>query len=457
METSHAQPPCTSLYRHCITSFSQALVDAPTCFQRERKLGPLQVMMTMQSAHCFGPQSGGQSWEDALASLASEFGEDSAWGKRFCASRAAFQKAVKKVDDEAQSKLWAMGQKLFPAGARSTLVELHGVRFAHVDGTQVRMPHSEELVDIVGVQTNGSSTSSHFPTGKCVLVLEAGTQRVLGHELCRCKDFANEKEPVLAREERDGWRQLQEKVLKTHAIIADCGFASHGDFADMIDRKQHFVVAIPRSWKLVRMFKVRRKSDAIMTVPVPHHPGRTLTVRVFTIKDSDRKIRYIATSLDQPFTLSECRQLYKTRWGIETWFRYAKQFLGMRRLRSNSLHGVHLEILAILILMQAVAAIRTRIAKTINPIVNLLDSLNKGFRKAKFSTALRTAWRIICLALTTPTHDTPPPSFRRLLENTVQYRPNRSNPRISKDPNGLFMPKRPSKSQRKALRKSRIF
>ena len=453
MEKPHAHSSYTSVYRQFLTALSQPLSLAPTCFQRERKFGPLQVLLTMQAAHFAGPQAGGQSWEDALASVSGAFGEDTPWGRRFAVSRAAFHRAMNKTDAEDEVQLWDLCRDMFPSTAGQTLSELHGIRFAHVDGTQVRTPRSDALVEVVGIQTNGPYASSHYPVGKCVLVLEAGTQRILGHELCRCKAFDKEQEPVLAREERDGWRLLRENTLKTHGIIADCGFASYEDFADMIDHEQHFIIAIPKSWNLVHLFKARKQSDAVIKMPLPKNPKRSLTIRVFTIKDGEGKIRYVATNLKNIFTLSECRRLYKTRWTIETWFRYAKQFLAMRRLRSTTLQGVRLEILAILMLMQAIAAMRTRIAHQANHITDLLCSLRDGYRKAKFCTALRTVWSVICTAMTTPTDDQPPPAFWQLVTKTVPYRPGRRYQRISKDPSGVFIPKRPSQSQRKAAEK----
>lgn len=416
-------------------------------------MGPLQVLLTMQAAHFAGPHGGGQSWEDALESMVDSLGEHTLWGARFATSRASFQRAVVKCNAEHRDQLWGVWQKLFPPAMGSTLSELHGIRFAHVDGTQVRMARSDELVEIVGVQDNGPYASAHYPNGKCVLVLEAGTQRILGHELCRCKAFAAEQTPVLAREERDGWRRLRDKILENHGIIADCGFASYDDFADMIAHKQHFLIAIPKSWKLVRRFAARKQSDAVITMPMPTDPERTLTIRVFTITDGEGKRRYIATSLNHPFTLSECRRLYKTRWSIETWFRYAKQFLATRRLRSTTLNGVRLEILAILTLMHAIAALRTRIAHKVNSITDLLSSLRDGYRKAKFSTTVRMVWHVTCTAMATPGEDEPPLVFWRLMKKAIPYRPGRRFKRISKDPSGVFMPKRPSRSQRKSLRK----
>lgn len=454
MGKSHASAPFTSVYRQYFTSMLQALSRAPTCFARERKLGPLQVLLTMQAAHFAGSHAGGQSWENALESVASSLGEESGWGARFSVSQTAFHRAVKKVDDAAQVRLLEMCRSLFPASVGATVSELHGIRFAHVDGTQVRTPRSAELVEKVGVQTNGPSASSHYPSAKCVLVLEAGTQRILGHELCRCKAFDAEAEPELAREERDGWSKLRDETLKYHAIIADCGFASYTDFANMIDDAQHFLIAVPKSWRLVCKFKACKQSDAIIKMALPDDPKRTLTVRVFTIKDCEGRTRYIATSLAATFTLSECRRLYKTRWAIETWFRYAKQFLALRRLRSTTLHGVRLEILAILILMQAVAALRVRISHHVNHIDGLLCSLRAGYRKATFTPALRLTWTTICTALADPTDERTPPGFSRLLNRTDPYRPGRRHQRISKDPAGVFMPKRPSQSQRKAAVKS---
>ena len=452
MEKSHALRSYTSVYRLYSQTISSALVGAPTCFERDRKFGPLQVLLTMQASHFAGSQEGGQSWEDGLASAMNSFGEDTDWGRRFDVSRAAFHQAIKKIDAGHQAKLWEVCQNLFPVAAGSTLSEMHGIRFAHIDGTQVRTQRSAELLEVVGTQTNGPNKSCHYPVAKCVLVLEAGTQRILGHELCRCKAFDKEREPVLPRGERSGWEFFRDKTTENHAMIGDSGLASYHDFADLIDDGKHFVIAVPKTWKIIQKFKASKKSDGIVTMKIPDDPTRALTLRIFTIRDSDRKIHYIATSLREPFTLSECRRLYKTRWAIETWFRYAKQFLALRSLRSTTLHGVRLEILAILLVMQAVAAIRTVIAHHTNHITDLLCTLQDGFRKAKFRTALRAAWCTISNAIANTASDEPPPKFKRLINTTFPYKPGRKFKRISKDPNGVFIPRRPSRKQRKLLK-----
>jgi Transposase DDE domain len=456
MGKSHAPCPFTALFRQYLATVSRALSQTSTRFVRERQMGPRQVLLTMQAAHFAGSQEGGQSWEDALASVADSLGNDTSWGRRFAVSRQAFHRAVNKVGAEHQAQFWEMCRSLFPAAQPSLLSELHGIRFAHLDGTQVRVPRSAELVKVVGAQTNGTLSASHYPSGKCVLLLEAGTQRVLGYELCRCKAFAEESEPLLAREERAAWRMMRKESTEKHAIIADCGFASYEDFFDLKAQGRHFLIAVPKSWNLVRLFRSRRQSDAIVEMDMPSDPTRHLKVRVFTIKDGDGKTRFIATSLTHPFTLSECRRLYKTRWGIETWFRYAKQFLALRTLRSQTLHGVRLEFLAILSVMQAIAALRTPIARHLNHITDLLSSLDHGYRKTRFRQTLAVVWNLICAALTTPLRDRPPPQFQRLLRTTVAYSPGRRFPRISNDPAGVFIPKRPSQSQRKAAKRQRL-
>jgi hypothetical protein len=453
MSKYHALRPYTSVYRHYSATISSAFAGAPISFERDRKLGPLQVLLAMQAAHFAGSQEGGQSWEDALASAADSFGADTAWGRRFKVSRAAFHEAIKKVDAEDQTQLWEVCRSLFPAAPGSALSEMHGICFAHIDGTQVRTPRSAELLEIVGTQTNGPSQSCHYPVGKCVVMLEAGTQRILGHELCRCKAFAKEKEPILAREERAAWRIMRDRITEKYAIIADSGFASYADFAELIAERKHFLIAVPKSWKIIAKFRATKQSDGIVTIPMPRDPSRTLTLRIFTIRDGDGNARYVATSLREPFTLSECRRLYKTRWAIETWFRYAKQFLALRKLRSTTLHGIRIEILAILMIMQAIAAVRAAIAHHVNRITDLLCTLQDGFRKAKFRTAIRATSRIIRDALTNTGGKEPPPEFMQLINATIPYKSGRKFKRVSKGPSGGFIPRRPSKSQRKALKK----
>ena len=92
----------------------------------------------------------------------------------------------------------------------------------------------------------------------------------------------------------------------------------------------------------------------------------------------------------------------------------------------------------IMLVMQAVAAIRTAIAHHTNHITDLLCTVQDGFRKAKFRAALRVAWDTISNALTKKINDDddPPPEFKRLFTTTLLYKSGRKFQRERKGPNG---------------------
>lgn len=454
-----------SLHDAYSTLLSQYAASVPDHFQRERKLGLVQILLIMQAAHFRGSAFGGQSWEDAIEDVGLKLGDRFGWGGLSSVSRQAFHKAVKKVGDEEIAQLEQSLVSLRPHSAVvSALSQRHGIRFLHTDGTQIRTAHSQELIDLLSLQTNGPNATCHYPLLKMVLMTEAGTNSVIAHQITRCKD-ATDYQGELPNNERAGWECMRGRMGKNDCIIADCGLASYDGFCDMMVSDQLFMMGIPKTWLLTRAFRARKQSDVVLSFTVPNkklateHRGKEIRIRIFTIRNESGVVKYIATNLFDDFTLSDCRSVYKTRWAIEVLFRHGKQHFSMRQLRSKTYRGIRLELLAILMFMQAMCLLQSTIAAAVNRPIDLFSSLKDGYLKTKITTTCKAAWQALLaavaphlIALTQMSRQ----YFWHVLDRLKKYVPGRKFPRISHDPTGVFRAKRLGQQQRKALKNKAV-
>ena len=447
------------------TLLSQNLGAVADHFQRPRKLGLVQILLIMQSAHFRGSAFGGQSWDDAISDVGSKLGNRFGWGPLLLVSRQAFHAAVHKVRDDIIAQLeQSLASFRPPSAVVSALSQRHGIRFLHTDGTQLRTVRSKELIKALSLQTNGPNATAHYPLLNMVLMTEAGTNSVIAHQVTRCKDAKNYR-GELPTNERAGWECLRGNMEKNDCIIADCGFASYDGFCEMIASGQLFMMGLPKAWLLTRSFRAKKKADSTFTFTIPQNSrgnkflGKDIRIRIFTIRDESGAIKYIATNLFDSFTLSDCRSVYKTRWAIEVFFRNCKQHLAMRQLRSKTWGGIRLEIIAVLLFMQAMCLLQATIAVAVNGPIDLLSTFKHGYLKAKITLTSKAAWYAILAAIAPQIVDLTTESRRRfgnILARLKKYIPGRKYPRISHDPVGVYRPKRPGSRQRKALKEKAV-
>lgn len=454
-----------SLHDAFSTHLSQKLEPIPDQFDRPRKLGLLQVLIILQATHFGGSACGGQSLEHAISDVGVELGERFGWGNLNSVSRQAFYEAVKKIDDQGFAQLEHLLCSIRSPSARASAVsERHGIRFLHGDGTQVMTPASKSCEEDFGRQKNGANAACYYPSFNLVLVTEAGSNKIIAHQINRCKDnehYAGD----LPTSERAAWEVMRDTMQKNDCFVADSGFSSYDLFYDMIESKQLFMIGIPKSWNLTTLFRAQQTADAVIAFTIPKrgpdtkHGGKSMRIRVFTIHDDTGATRYIATNLFDDFSLSDCRAVYKTHWAIEVLFRHLKQHLSLRQLRSKTSKGIRLELLAILIYLQITCSLQTAINHAINQPDDLFSSLKKGYQKTKIMAALKAAWCALCYAIEPYDNELFIKSrkrFRQTIDTRQAYIPGRTFPRISHNPHGVFKPKRPNKNLRKSLEKHRV-
>jgi hypothetical protein len=440
----------------------------PLKFEREGSFGPLQVVLTLAASH-FGLSSGqGQTWGDSLADVAKDFGVALGWEPGASYSKNSFHVARKKMTSEMMTDLWNHTASIVkPTPKTIPLVRIRGLRFLHVDGSQFHTPRSVELMQELGVQTNGKNSDTHYPSGQLVTAIEGGSGMLLGTCLTRCKKKDELSQSHLTMGERSGLEELMYLQGENDCFVADAGFLSYRIMSDMADGKRSYIVAAGNNWNFVKKFKRSRQADGtvIITVPQTHTNkdlrGQTLHVRLITIKGSDGKKKFIVTNIMKGYlSLHEIRQAYKQRWSIEIFFRHVKTYLGMRHMRSRTLAGVKQEIFTIMFMMRMTARIQSTVTCAVNTITNTFDVFKTGFRKTRMSLTFKYTWMLMKYTIRKPSEDELKDLYLQwdgLLRNLQVYVPNRRNKRVSHSPTGVYKEKRPERSERnvnKTLEKS---
>lgn len=435
-------------------------------FSRMGKWGPLQVFVTLCMSHSESSSKSGISWEESINLVhAGPAGEAFGWGEMTAApTKRSFFDARKKLNALGDRFVWDHLLSTMHGKDLPTRTEIGGFGFLHGDGSQFYVQRSEETIREFGVQDNGTSSTTHYPQGKVVVLMEGGSGRLIDYQLVRCKDKKNAGESSILFEEKEAIRHFVDQMTPKDCLVWDSGGSSHQLFYDMHSAGKHFLMAIRNSWNLSKRMKASGKADMLLDYDIPAAclpPGAakkqaTIKLRVVRIRDGNGDGKILVTNIVEGLTRSHIRKVYKQRWAVETLFRHAKEYLGMRILRSKTLWGIKQEALAVLAILHMSAHINDHVTRAANRVYSPLCCLKAGFRRPRIGHLLDLAMNLLA------THCGPEkPRLKRstlnlwanMLQNPYIVEPGRSAERISRLPFGLFLPKRDGKTQRIAAKK----
>lgn len=435
-------------------------------FLRQGKWGPLQLFLTLCMSHSESSSKEGIPWKDAIGRLhASPAGEAFGWGDGTPAPTVrSFHDARLKLKERDERFIWNHLLEAMHGHDAPDETRLGGFRFLHGDGMQFHVPRSEETLREFSVQANGTSSETHYPQGKLVALMEGGSGRMIDFELVRCKDKENAGESSILFEEKEAVSHFVQQMTPQDCLVWDSGGSSQQLFYDMHTAGKHFIMAINNSWTLAQKFKAKRRAEIIVDHHIPARclpnvpkEQRYMKLRLVRMRDKNGVSKIIATNIVDGLTRSQIRKVYKQRWAVETLFRHAKEYLGMRILRSKTLWGIKQETLAVLAILHIAAHVQDQITRKANTVKTPLCCLKAGFRRPR--TVHTLDFTVNLLITVCPRNSTRLERSTRVIWATALadpyvVDPGRSLERISLLPCAMFTATRQSKSQRKAAKKA---
>lgn len=125
-------------------------------------------------------------------------------------------------------------------------------------------------------------------------------------------------------------------------LVADAGFIGYDWCRELLRKSRHFLLRVGGNVTLLRELGYEFEVDGSTVYLWPLDCQRTqqppLRLRLIVVQDEHKQPVYLVTSLFDPADLTdqEATEIYQQRWGIELFYRTAKQTFGHHTLHSRT-------------------------------------------------------------------------------------------------------------------------
>jgi hypothetical protein len=346
------------------------------------------------------------------------------------ASHQAVSKARSKID-------WQAFRHLLQEANQDDV--LTGPRFRYrghitraIDGTQLTLPHSEELLEYFD-QRNSKAGLGHYPGALLVTALnvftgQAKAARVVNH----------------IESERDQLRSMIELDFSAGDLsLLDRGFGGDQVFLCFEDHRQHYLCRMRSSGDRIALYLQdflgsRKKDRVVRQTVIRQDTGEEVEIRIRLIrgpKDSEGKRIILATNFTdkKQYSRRSLLKLYRSRWSVETMYDRVKNLLKLEAFHAKSVNGVMQEIFANLLVMSltAMVALGATMKLKLDP-----DVAVPNFKNAQ-TVVKRHLMEAICIG-SRLTQRKSRDLAKRMIEEASRIvwkkQPGRSYPRVSKQP-----------------------
>lgn len=269
------------------------------------------------------------------------------------ASRPAVSQARAKLDWEAFRHLVRDANQDDELARKGFCYRGHVTRA--VDGTQLVLPHSEDVLDLFE-RRKTKGWVGHYPSALLVTALNVYTGQ------CRAARLANytasEREQLLSMLELD--------FKKGDLTLLDRGFSGEQIFLRFEDLGQHYLCRVPtcetNSAHYVQEFVRSKKRDQTVKIPVKRPDGPKTELRIRLLRgpeDREGNPVILATNLNDRarYGRKSLVKLYGKRWEIETLYGRVKNLLCLEKFHAKSANGVLQEIFANLLVLSLTALV----------------------------------------------------------------------------------------------------
>lgn len=142
--------------------------------------------------------------------------------------------------------------------------------------------------------------------------------------------------------ERAQLRAMLDDLPTQSLLVADAGFAGYDLCRDLLERGRHFLFRVGGNMHLLSdlgcRYEVHGQTIYLWPADQQQEGQPPLQLRLIVVQDENRQPVYLITSVLDPADLTdaEAGEIYRQRWGIEVFYRTAKQTLQGHTLRSRT-------------------------------------------------------------------------------------------------------------------------
>jgi Transposase DDE domain len=247
----------------------------------------------------------------------------------------------------------------------------NGLRLLATDGSTVKLPKHSTTIDEFGLHKFGP----HADSPQCLARISV-LYDVLNHLTIDAKIA-----PFSTGEQTMAYQHL-ECVEKGDLLLYDRLYGSFKLMHSILERKAHFCIRMKDNWfKEVEQFQKEAVNDKIVTFT---YEGKSFKVRLLKIDIGDGNTEILATSLlSKAYNLEDFKELYQSRWGIETSYNLFKNWAELENFSGKTALAVKQDFYAKIYIMNLTSALAHPIEEKIqkekqNYQLNRVDALAKG-------------------------------------------------------------------------------
>jgi hypothetical protein len=226
-------------------------------------------------------------------------------------------------------------------------------RLLAIDGSTIQLPNHESVVRDYGIHGFG-------PNADC----EKSLARIsMLYDVLNCITVDAQIDAFTTSEKELGERHFS-KVRKGDLLIFDRYYASFKLMQDIKEKEADFCFRMKDNWfKEVEKFQNEGLLDKQITFT---YQGKEIPTRLIKVVLSETESQILCTSLlSKDFDLEDFKELYHARWGVETNYRYVKNWLELENFSGKTSLSVKQDFYAKVFIMNLTAELTYPIAEQI--------------------------------------------------------------------------------------------
>lgn len=340
-------------------------------------------------------------------------------------SKQAFSKGRQRIKPEAFQELFlAVAERFYLKAETNTW---RGYHLFGIDGTRLNLPCTQELKNLYGIQTSQGVPQVQALVS-CLYDLLNGM--IVDTRFCGCRS----SERVAAQE-----------------MIASFDAEKYGKPVFIMDRGYPSAELIDAVMQAGHKFVMRCSTEFLRSMKLPEQDNtfeykftklkKNVKIRVVKIRLTSGETEYLVTNLfESDLTENAFRELYHTRWGIETKYNDIKNKMEVENFTGYSPDAILQDFYATVFLANLAGVLEFELHEEIEAAHNRPE--NKYEYKMNRNRTIAELRRTVIEMIATRSKVRRMKLFlqmkNRLLKAVVPVRPNRTSPRIKKHKSSKF-------------------
>lgn len=392
---------------------------------------------------------GTRSYRRALEEMRTYLGTCLGWDS--IPSSSAFAQARRKLTPEACVEVFQGIRERLTRARAVPRVLFHGLRLVAFDGTRLTLPPTQELAVTFGCPLNQHAQPAACPQAGLVVLWDISSNQPRAWKL-----------GPYAMAERAAAVSLLPSIGSGDLLLADRGYPGLGFFAEVQATGAAFIIrmnttTVAKSPEFAAFLASGSCDQGVEFAPRPaatqRFPGTAL-LRIRFVADPANRHRVLATNLLDAavYPATDILRIYPARWNIETAFREGKQWHGLEQFHALYPEGIHQEIAAIMTFQYLVSELEADVRAKIHDEIQASTQPPEASNDIPY-TFNRLLMGDMCIRLFLLAAIKPQDinaewarCVRELWRGRQRKRPNRSFPRIAKNPRSITKATRPTRS-----------